>query len=196
LPILTSFFLNRRLPNRDTLKNFSYEKRWKSVIAILFFLSLCSSASGQVKIQAHAGFGYIEHLAIGAGVTFANQHTVAFFYGSDFVHSPEEFSNYLIQYNWTIHRLRFANISPTVGVKGGQCIYTDDYYTWKVAVLVPFVGLQYPLSNKMDLIVQAGTSFSFEQSVKRKNFGEIGHYKELLPEAKIGIVYNLSRVRQ
>jgi hypothetical protein len=139
--------------------------------------------------------GYIEHFSIGVGATFMNQHTIAFLYGSDFFYAPNEFSNYLIQYNWTIQKLTFANVSPTLGVKGGQCIYTDDYYTWKVASIIPFLGLQYPLTPKVDLIAHAGPSFSFEQSAKRRKPGEIGHYKELLPDVKIGIVFHLSRVR-
>lgn len=86
--------------------------------------------------------------------------------------------------------MKFSGITPTIGIKGGHTIYTDDYYTWNLAVFIPFIGVQYPLNRKIDLLVQAGSAFSFEQSAKRISYGEIGHYRQILPEVKAGIVYN------
>jgi hypothetical protein len=165
----------------------------KKYILLLLLMILNYSVGAQVRFQVDAGWGYLEHFSAGIGCSFSSKHTVSLLYGSDFFYHPKNFASYLLQYNLILPRLRFAGITPTIGIKGGHTIYTDDYYRWEVAVIVPFAGLQYPINRKINVVVQAGAVFSFEQSVKRINYGEIGHYKDLLPEIKTGIVYTFSK---
>ena len=82
-----------------------------------------------------------------------------------------------------------------VGIKGGHAIFTDKYYTWEVTLFIPFVALQYSLSRNVDLAFQAGGAVSFEQKVTRIDYGEIGHYRQFLPEVKTGIVYSFQKKR-
>jgi hypothetical protein len=60
-----------------------------------------------------------------------------------------------------------------------------------VVHVIPFVGITYSVHHKMDLLLDFGGAFSFEQSVERIGEDEIGHYKEVLPEVKVGILYTL-----
>lgn len=165
----------------------------KNYILLFFLLFLNYSVKAQVRFQVDAGLGYLEHFSAGIGCSFSAKHAVSLSFGSDFFIRPKDFASYLIQYNLNLPRFRFAGITPTIGIKGGHTIYTDDYYRWEVAVIVPFAGLQYPINKKINVVVQAGAIFSFEQSVKRIDYGEIGHYKDLLPEVKTGIVYTFSK---
>jgi hypothetical protein len=163
------------------------------LVLLLFLLNLNYSGKAQLRFQANVGLGYLEHLSAGIGCSISSNHTVSLLYGSDFFIRPKDFASYLLQYNLVLPRLGFAGITPSIGIKGGHTIYTDDYYKWEVAVIVPFMGLQYPINRKINAVVQAGAVFSFEQSVTRINYGEIGHYKDFLPEIKTGIVYTLSK---
>jgi hypothetical protein len=169
---------------------FPLKKKYVLLLCLLFFNY---SAKAQVRFHIDAGVGYLEHFSAGIGCSFSSKHSVSLLYGSDFFIRPKDFASYLLQYNLILPRLRFAGITPTIGLKGGHTIYTDDYYRWEVAVIVPFAGLQYPINRKINVLVQTGIVFSFEQSVKRINYGEIGHYKDLLPEIKTGIVYTFSK---
>jgi hypothetical protein len=165
----------------------------KKYVLLLYLLFFNYSGKAQVRFHVDAGVGYLEHFSAGIGCSFSSKHNVSLLYGSDFFVRPKDFASYLLQYNLILPRLRFAGITPTIGLKGGHTIYTDDYYRWEVAVIIPFAGLQYPINKKINAVVQAGVVFSFEQSVKRIDYGEIGHYKDLLPEIKTGIVYTFSK---
>lgn len=99
----------------------------------------------------------------------------------------------MLQYNLMLHRAQVINVTPTIGIKGGNMIFTDAYYKWKLVAIIPFIGLHYPVNKQVTTFIQGGCMFSFEQSVKRIKDGEIGHYKDLLPEIKAGIVYNFLR---
>ena len=157
----------------------------------LIFISV--TADAQTALQVHAGFGYTEHFSTGLGCTFSNKHQITFLYGSNFFSKPREFSTFMLQYNFILRQWKFARLSPTFGIKGGHAIYTDTYYTWEVATFVPFAGVQYPVNEGFYLMVHAGGAFSFEQKVKRLNYGEIGHYRDFLPEIKGGLVFHLKR---
>lgn len=166
----------------------------KLVITLCFVL-LSRVAVGQPAFHAQAGLGYIERFSVGAGLTFLNTHSVTLLYGSTFFYKPKNFGVYLLQYHLRIPKWSFGRLTPLFGVKGGHVVFTDTYYVWEVASVIPFAGLQCPLTGRADLVVQAGTAFSFEQSVKRLNYGEIGHYRDVLPELKVAVVYQVSNRR-
>ena len=161
-------------------------------VLFIFFI-LCNFSQAQTKFHAHAALGYTEHFSIGLGCTFSGKHTVALLYGSNFGFYPKRFSTYMLQYNLAVHRWRFLNVTPSIGIKGGHVIFTDKYYTWEVAVFIPYVAMQYPLNLKVDLVFQAGGGVSFEQKVRRISYGEIGHYRQYLPEVRAGIVYHFRK---
>jgi hypothetical protein len=170
-------------------------KRLTQLIIVLIFFISPFSGTAQVRFQVHAGLSYIEHVSLGAGFNWRN-HNVAVLYGSNFLIHPREFGSYFIQYHFSIPSLKFLNTTPMIGAKGGQTIFTDDYYRWNLVSMVPFVGIQRPLTSGIDVVFQGGVAFSFEQSVKRIAFGEIGHYKDRLPEVKAGIIYKLAKAHE
>lgn len=163
------------------------------LLAGLGLIFVSAIADAQTTLQVHAGFGYTEHFSAGVGCTFSNKHQIAFLYGSNFFSKPREFSTFMVHYNFILKQWRFAGLVPTLGIKGGHVIFTDTYYTWEVATFVPFAGIRYPVNERFYLLVHAGGAFSFEQKVKRLNYGEIGHYRDLLPEIKAGLVFHLAR---
>jgi hypothetical protein len=168
-----------------------------NAFAILFALLATSGrASAQIIPTIHFGLGYLEHFSLGIGSNFGTRHKVAILYGSDLFIKPKKFSTYTIQYHYDFNGLRVRNATPHFGVKAGRAVYTDTYYTWTVYVLVPFIGVRYPLHANIDFLLQGGAAFSFEQSVKRLRFGEIGHYKSILPEGRLGFVYMIRPSRK
>jgi hypothetical protein len=165
----------------------------KFIGPLVLLIILCSVGSNaQTIFQAQAGVGYIEHLSLGIGCNFSNKHSLSLLYGSNVFIRPKNFSSYLLQYTFNFNKLKFKNITPAVGIKGGTTIFTDEYYRWNVLAIIPFVELHYPLNNRFDLYIQGGCAFSFEQSVKRIKDGEIGQYKDFLPEFKTGVRFNLN----
>ena len=106
-----------------------------------------------------------------------------------------DFSNFFIQYDYSFTKWKIKNATPRLGVKGGDSRFTDDYYRWHVVHVIPFAGITCPIRPKMDLLFEVGGAFSFEQSVERVGQGEVGHYKELLPEVKVAILYTLYQKR-
>jgi len=167
----------------------------KPHIILFIFFVLPDFCQAQPKLQAHAALGYTEHFSLGIGCTFANKHAVTLLYGSNFFVHPKEFSTYMLEYKLAFRRWALLNGTPSIGVRGGHAIFTDKYYTWEVAVFIPFVSWQYPLNRNVDVAIQAGGAVSFEQKVKRISYGEIGHYRQYLPEVKAGIAYNLKKKR-
>jgi hypothetical protein len=108
---------------------------------------------------------------------------------TSFFHA-KDFSTFLLQYNRILNQFKFRGFKPVVGIKGGPVIYSDRYYRWSVDAVVPFGGLLYSLNKRIALTAQAGVVISFGQTVQRLDYGEIGHYKQILPEIKTGLVYN------
>lgn len=168
--------------------------RLKTLFVILIWIGLPTAGKSQSKFYADIGLSYIEHFSLGAGVTFRN-HSLGIVYGSNCFLQPKQFSNFFGQYQLTIPRFSFSNLTPLLGLKGGHTVFSDRYYRWNVVSVIPYAGLKYPFTDQLDLYLQAGAAFSFEQSVTRLNFGEIGHYKEKLPELKIGINYKFTKTK-
>jgi hypothetical protein len=168
----------------------------KTLLLALVLSAASLPALAQVVPTAHAGVGMLEHLSLGVGCNIRARHSIAFLYGSNLFIDPKKFSNYLVQYHYNLPKWSIRNATPLIGFKGGQAIYSDHYYTWQVMVAVPFVGFQFPVFDRLDFVAQGGVAFSFEQSVKRLNYGEIGHYRSILPEARVGLVWRFKRIEQ
>jgi hypothetical protein len=163
----------------------------KQTLAILILLITISySGMAQLSVKGHAALSYIEHLSTGVTFSFSGQHHVSLLYGSNFFINTKDFSSYMFQYYLRLNRMTFAKITPVIGLKAGSSIYTDDYYKWRLVSVVPFMGTNYQLNKKIDVIFDLGAAISRVQSVKRIRQGEIGKYRELLPELKAGILYN------
>lgn len=165
----------------------------KTLLIVLVISVICISAHAQIRLTGHAGAGMLEHLSLGVGCNFGARHSVAALYGSNLFINTHRFSNYLLQYHYNFPGLSIRNVTPIAGMKGGRSVYSDDYYTWTVITAVPFVGFQIPLNNQIDLTAHGGVSLSFEQAAKRLSYGEIGHYRSTLPEARLGLVYRFKK---
>jgi hypothetical protein len=167
----------------------------KTLLFVLFPMLMAVSAAGQITFQVQAGVSYLEHFSVGAGFQIARKHQLSLLYGSDFFIQPKRFSTFMAQYSFRMQRFEFLGVLPAIGVKGGGVIYSDKYYRWNLAVVIPFIELQCPVRRNTRVFLQGGAQVSFEQTVERLSYGEIGHYKELLPEVKAGVVYNFSNAK-
>jgi hypothetical protein len=162
----------------------------QTLAALLLLIVISYSGMAQVSIKGQTALSYIEHLSTGVTFSFSEKHHLSLLYGSDFFINTEDFSSYMLQYYLRLNRITFSKITPVMGLKAGYSIYTDDYYKWRLASIVPFIGTNYQLNKKIDVLFDLGAAISRVQSVKRIRQGEIGKYRELLPELKVGILYN------
>ncbi len=161
------------------------------LFALLIGVGLSLESKAQFTVKAQLGVSYIEHVSTGVALKWGKNHSVSFLYGSNFFIHTNDFSNLFLQYDLSVPKWKVGKLTPRFGVKGGNSFYTDDYYRWKVVSVIPFFGASLPMGKMFDLVFEAGAAFSFEQTVNRISYGEIGHYRELLPELKAGVVYTL-----
>lgn len=161
------------------------------IIFILFVFAF--QAKGQIAVGVQGGLSYIEHVSTGVTVNFGKKHAISFLCGTNFFTKMNDFRNLFLQYEYSFTRWKVAGAVFHLGVKGGDSYFTDDYYRWHVIHAIPFAGLTRPLNGRTKIFLDAGAAFSFEQSVERIQQGEYGHYRELLPEIKIGMAYNLTQ---
>lgn len=174
-------------------QDFVFNRIKKSIILLLIGWLVTFNSFSQFSISLHGGLSYIEHVSTGVDFHLGKRQTISLLCGSNFFINMHNFRNLFLQYTFGFNRLNVGKFTPKLGVKGGDSFFTDEYYRWHVLNVIPFVGVEYPLTNKMQLFFEAGAAFSFEQSVERIKQGEIGHYKELLPEIKVGMLYTLYR---
>lgn len=160
-------------------------------VFLVFLITFPFYGKAQSSIKAQGGISYIEHFSIGATYSFSNKHNLTLLYGSNFFIKPLNFSSVLLQYDLPFRKMIFADFTPKFGVKGGYAIFTDENYQWQVITVVPFVGVQYPFNQKMEIFLESGVAISFEQAAKRLNYNEVGIYKQFLPELKAGISFTL-----
>lgn len=165
----------------------------KSIIPLLIGCLVTFNCFSQFSMSLHGGLSYIEHVSTGVDFHLGKRQTISLLCGSNLFINMHNFRNLFLQYTFAFNRLKVGKFTPKLGVKGGDSYFTDEYYRWHVLNIIPFAGVEYPLTNKIQLFVDVGAAFSLEQSVERIKQGEIGHYKELLPEAKVGIMYTLYR---
>lgn len=148
---------------------------------------------GQTDINLQTGIGYLEHFSIGPTLEWRHKNGVGIYYGSNFFVKPQEFSTLFVKYNRSISTLNFKGITPGFSLKGGQTIFTDRYYKWRVLSAVPLISLRYALNDRASLLAESGMAFSRIETVKRINYGEIGKYKRYLLELSLSLNYTLSK---
>lgn len=163
-------------------------KKLLTLVLILFWLH---SVNAQLAFKVQTGIGYLEHFSTGIGVGIKNKHQLSLLYGSNLFLKTSDFSSLLLEYDFKFYKLNFSGFTPKLGIKGGYSIYTNTYYRWNVLMLVPFVGVNRPLSKKLDLAIDLGLAVSHELSLERISYGEFGTYRKYLPEIKIGLIYTL-----
>jgi hypothetical protein len=157
----------------------------------MVFLITAPHSPAQIRLECRTGFGYLEHFITGAGVKFNDESSAGFRYGSDFFINPRSFSSFSLQYERKMSCLHVDPFYLDYGLKGGYTVYSNKYYRWKLVFLVPVVGLKYHLSERMTLGVQGGMSVNRELSAERLGWGEIGWYREFLPEFNFSLSYDL-----
>lgn len=163
----------------------------KKLASLLFLLSLVTPCLSQLTFKVQAGISYTEHLSTGLTLSFSEKHNISLLYGSNFFIKPKDFSTYMLQYHLKLNSMSFGRITPAIGIKGGHVIYSDEYYRWEMFTIIPFAGLHYRVNERLDIVMDLGLAISFEQSAQRISYGEIGKYRDLLPEIKIGTHYRL-----
>jgi hypothetical protein len=158
------------------------------VVAIAY-LPVCA----QPSLRMQTGVSYIEHLSTGVTVQFRQKHNVSVLVGTNAFVRTYYFYNAFLQYDRAFMKWKWKYMVPRIGIKGGNSVYTNKYYRWKVVSLIPFIGATVPLRDRLDLLLEAGAAYSLEQEVTRRSFGEIGHYRSPLPEVKLAVLLSLSR---
>jgi hypothetical protein len=164
-------------------------KKISLILSFLIFMHLPGNA--QISFKLQTGISYIEHFSTGITFSFSEKHNLSILYGSNFFIKPKDFSCVMLQYDFIFNKINFAGIIPGIGIKGGYSVYTNRYYKWNLSSFVPFIGLRYKAGNKFEIALDMGTAISIEHSVKRISYGEIGMYREFLPEFKLGLIYKL-----
>lgn len=161
------------------------------ILALVILLTLAFTTQAQTNIYAELGASYIEHFSTGIGIDINSNHKIGLLYGSNFFVNNSEFYTALVKYENMLGKLNIRYILPKVGCKAGYSVFTNQYYSWDLVVLAPYIGCDYSLNKKVDLFGSAGVAISRELSMKRVGMGEIGWYRRLLPEFKAGIAYKL-----
>lgn len=155
------------------------------------FLSLSRESCAQTVVKLQIGVGYIEHFSTGIGVSMGEKHQLFFLYGSNLYIKPADFSSFMLQYQRLILHSKLLGIDFNIGLKGGYAIYTNRYYQWKLITAIPYLGTSYRLGDKTELFLEGGVANNQTLSLKRRKYGEIGTYKEWLPEFKLGLSFRL-----
>jgi hypothetical protein len=165
--------------------------RWKLKFLVLIVFLLCLTgvkAQFQIKVQCSAG--YSEHFS--TGISFEIKHHALFFdYGSNLFINTDRFSSKLAGYKYKFNPVFKGTVCPLVGLKAGYAVYTDLYYQWELAELIPFIGAQYNMNQRVQLFGETGLLVSHELSQERIGYGDIGNYRTYLPEFRLGINFKL-----
>jgi hypothetical protein len=176
----------RKIPGRTVLSMIR-----KNLLLLMFLIIVHYPCNAQFSFKLQAGISYIEHLSAGITFSFSDKHNISFLYGSNILIKPKDFSSIMIQYDFLLNRINFAGITPGIGVKSGYSVYTNKYYRWTLTEIIPFMRLNYSVSEKIDMFLDLGSTFSIEHSVERISYGEIGMYRKYLPEFKLGLNFRL-----
>ncbi|OFY61834.1 MAG: hypothetical protein A2V64_08300 [Bacteroidetes bacterium RBG_13_43_22] len=163
----------------------------KTLSLLMFLVILHYPCNAQFLFKLQAGMSYIEHLSTGITFSFSDKHNITLLYGSNVFINPKDFSSIMLQYDFVVSGINLAGITPGIGIKSGYSVYTNKYYKWNLTEVIPFIRLDYCVSEKIDVFLDMGTALSIEHSVKRRSYGEIGMYRKYLPEFKLGLNYRL-----
>lgn len=162
-----------------------------STLVIIFLVFISFRGNAQVSVRMQSGVSYIEHLSAGITLDFSEKHELSLLYGSNFFIRQKDFMNIMLQYNYYFRRMSFAGITPALGIRGGYSVFTNKYYKWKLSGIIPFARLSYDLNKRTGMFFDSGIAVSMEHSVERISYGEIGMYREYLPEFKLGFYYRI-----
>jgi hypothetical protein len=160
---------------------------------LLLFILVISHVNAQFSFKIQSGISFIEHISTGISLGLG-KNDLSLIYGSNFFIRRGDFSSYMIGYDRYFNKFKFKGFIPKTGIKGGYSIYTNKYYRWKLLVLIPDIGVEYPISKRAEISFDVGIAISEERSLERINYGEIGTYRKRLPEFKLSLFYNLSRL--
>jgi hypothetical protein len=163
----------------------------RTALILTVLLLNFASANAQFSVRLQTGISYIEHFSAGMTFSFSDKHDLSVLYGSDFFFNQRDFLNILLQYNYNLTGLNFAGFTPAIGIKGGYAIYSNKYYRWELTEIIPFARFKYQLKEKIELFLDAGVAVSIEHSMERISYGEIGMYRQYLPELKLGLNFRL-----
>lgn len=157
------------------------------LIAILMLLS--ELAISQKKVDFQIGYGYLEHFSTGIGLKIKDNHKITVLFGSNLLMDLDKFAVYQMQYEYPNKFKKKYLIN--FGLKGGYSIYSNKYYKWELLSITPISNFKYRLKNELFFVFTLGITYSKVLKVKRIELGEIGWYRELLPEIKLSLLYDL-----
>jgi hypothetical protein len=164
-----------------------FKMRWKLKLLFLITFLLClTGVKGQFQIKVQCSAGYSEHFSTGISLELKH-HSLFFDYGSNLFINTDRFSSKLAGYKYIFNPVLNNSIYPTVGLKAGYAVFTDAYYHWELAELIPFIGGQYNINHRMQLFAETGLLVSHELSQERISYGNIGNYRTYLPEIRFGL---------
>jgi hypothetical protein len=166
----------------------------KTPLLIFLLVAVIASVEAQTSIKANVGVGYLEHFTVGTTLAIRERSSFTLSFGSNIFYKPHDFATLYAQYERAFPSLAFGKAIPGVGLKAGQTVFTDDFYQWKVNSVVPFVSVSRRLSDVVQIGAEAGLAISRIQSVTRISYGEIGKYKQYLPEVKLSLRYRLLKL--
>jgi hypothetical protein len=135
------------------------------ILYLAFFCFLANvsfTAKAQTAFKVQGGFSYLEHLSLGGTFELNERQSISILYGSNFFIKPKDFSSFLLQYALDFPEKKIGNFTPLTGLKSGYAIYTNENYKWQVITVVPFIGVSYPLNEKLNIRVESGAAISFE----------------------------------
>lgn len=162
-------------------------KLFKLFIALVILLLFNKNAVSQTKVDVQVGYGYLEHFSVGVGLTIKENHKITSLFGSNLFMSLNKFAVYQLQYEYPnkFKKKYLLNF----GLKGGYSIYSNKYYKWDLLSITPISNVKYRLKDNVILALTFGMTYSKVLEQKRLESGEIGWYRELLPEIKISLSY-------
>lgn len=150
---------------------------------LLLFNKYAISQKGDVQI----GYSYLEHFSVGIGLNIKENHKISALFGSNLFVNMSKFAVYQMQYEYPNQFKRKYLLN--FGLKGGYSIYSNRYYKWDLLSIAPISNVKYRIKDKVVLALTIGATFSKVLEQKRLESGEIGWYRELLPEFKISLSY-------
>lgn len=162
---------------------------YKFFIVLLVLLLFSKNSISQPKVNFQIGFGYLEHLSTGIGFKIKEKHKITFLLGTNFFMKLDDFAAYQIQYEYPNQMKKILLLN--YGLKGGYSNYSNKYYKWQLLSITPISNLKYRLTDNLFLVSTLGLTYSRVLNQTRVEMGEIGWYREFLPEIKLSLLYDL-----
>lgn len=161
---------------------------YKFFIALGFLLFISKYSISQSRVDFQIGYGYLEHFSTGVGLKIKENHKISFILGSNFFMNLNKFAAYQLQYEYP--NLFKRKLLLNFGLKGGYSIYSNRYNKWELLSVTPISNLKYRLKDNLSFVTTLGLTYSKILKEERLEMGEIGWYREFLPEIKIALLYD------